>query len=143
MVHKNPITAHVLDPTSDRTTNPNVNDTLPICVPTSPMRLSFVPETMISLHGERNATNEGESTAVHETEQLRSVIRNDPTPGILLGAYNDRSGPISTSRQAIMNELSERVVINLTKRLATINARNNDERATLRARTIQLETRLR
>ena len=42
-----------------------------------------------------------------------------------------------------MNLLWERVVNDLTKRLATINARNNDELATLRTRIIQLETRLR
>ena len=38
-----------------------------------------------------------------------------------------------------MNELSERVFNDLTKRLAKINARNNYDLATLRARNIQLE----
>ena len=42
-----------------------------------------------------------------------------------------------------MNELSERVVNDLTKRLAPTNVRNNDELVTLRTRIIQLETRLR
>ena len=80
------------------------------------MRLMFAPETM-TLHGERNVTNEGESTAVHDADELRSVILNDPgTLGILLRAYDDLRGRISTSREAIMNELSERVVNDLTKR---------------------------
>ena len=98
----------------------------------------------MTLHGERNVTNDGESTAVHDAEELRSVILNDPgTPGILLRAYDHLRGHISTSREAIMNELSERVVNDLTKRLATIKARNNDELATSRTRIIQLKTRLR
>ena len=137
MSHTNPITTPVLD---DTNTSTNVNDTLAIHVPTSPMRLTFAPETM-TLHGERNVTNDGESKAVHDADELRSVILNDPgTQGILLRAYDDLRGRISTSREAIMNELSERVVNDLTKRLATINARNNDELATLRTRIIQLET---
>ena len=140
MAHTNPITTPVLD---DTNTNTNVNDTLPIHVPTSPMRLTFAPETM-TLTGERNVTNDGESTAVQNADELRSVIVNDPgTPGILLRAYDDLRGRISTSREAIMNELPERVVNDLTKRLATINATKNDELATLRTRIIQLETRLR
>ena len=107
------------------------------------MRLTFAPETM-TLNGERNATNDGESTAVQDAAELRSVILNHPrTLGIPLRAYEDLRRRISTSREAIMNEISERVVNDLTKRLATINARNNDERATLRTRIIQLETRLR
>ena len=140
MAHSNRSTTPVLD---DTNTNTTVNDTIPIHVPTSPMRLTFAPETM-TLHGERNVRNDGESTAVHDADELRSVILNDPgTPGILLRAYEDLRGRISTSREAIMNELSERVINDRTKRLATINARNNDELATLRARIIQLEARLR
>ena len=77
------------------------------------MRLAFAPETM-TLHGERNATNGGESMAVHDADELRSVILKDPgTPGILLRAYDDLRGLMSTSREAIMNELSERVVNDL------------------------------
>ena len=107
------------------------------------MRLTLAPETM-TLNGERNATNDGESTAVQDAAELRAVILNHPgTPGILLRAYEHLRRRVSTSREAIMNELSERVVNDLTKRLATINARNNDELATLRTRIIQLETRLR
>ena len=140
MAHTNPITTPVLDGTNK---NMNANDTLQIHVPTSPMRPTFAPETM-KLHGERNVTNEGESTAVHDADDLRSVILNDPgTPGILLRAYDDLRGRISTSREAIMNELSERVVNDLTKRLATINAGNKDDLATLRTRITQLKTRLR
>ena len=140
MAHTNPITTPVLDDTNKNT---NANDTQPIRVPTSPMRLTSAPETM-TLHGERNVTNEGESTAVHDANESRSVILKDPgTPGILLRAYDDLRGRISTSREAIMNELSERIVNDLTKRLATTNARNNEELATLRTRIIQLETRLR
>ena len=138
MAHMSPITTPVLDET-----NTNVDNTLPIHVPTSPMRLTFAPETM-TLHRERNVTNDGESTAAHDADELRSVILNDPgTSGILLRAYDDLRGRISTSREAIMNELLERFVNDLTKRLATINARKNDELATLRTRIIQLETRLR
>ena len=122
MAQTNPITTPVLDGTN---TNTTFNDTLPIHVPTSPTRLTFASETM-TLHGERNVTNDSESTAVHDADELRSVILNDPgTPGILLRAYDDLCGRISTSREAIMNELSERVVNDLSKRLATINARNN------------------
>ena len=140
MAHTNPITAPVLD---DTNTNTNVNDTLPVNVPTSPMLPTFAPETM-TLHGERNVTNDSESTAVHDAGELRSVILNGPgTTGILLRAYDDLRGRIWTSREAIMNELSERIVNDLTKRLATINTRNNDELATLHTRRIQLETRLR
>ena len=47
MANTNPITTPVLD---DTNTNTTVNDTLPIHVPTSPMRLTFAPETM-TLHG--------------------------------------------------------------------------------------------
>ena len=98
----------------------------------------------MTLNVERNAADDGESTAVHDTDELRSVILNDPgTPGILLRAYDDLRGRISTSREAIMNELSERVVNDLTKRLAKTTARNNDEYAALRTRIIPLENRLR
>ena len=142
LAHTYPITTPVLDPTSDTNANRNISDTLPILVRTSPMRLSFSSETM-TLHWERNAANDGESTAVHDADELRSVILNNPeTPGILLCAHDDLRGRISTSREAIMNELSELVVNDLTKRLATINARNNDELAMLRTRIIQLEIRL-
>ena len=55
-------------------------------------------------------------TAVQDADELRSVILKDPgTPGILLRAYDDLRGRISTSREALMNELSERVVNDLTK----------------------------
>ena len=137
MAHKNPITTPVLD---DTNTNTNVNDTLPIQVPTNQMLLTFAPETM-TLHGERNVTNDGESTVAHDADKLRSVILNDPgtlTSGILLRAYEDLRGRILTSRQAIINELSECVVNDLTKRLATIKARYNDELATLRTLIVQL-----
>ena len=103
MAHTYPITAHVSD---DTNTNTNVNDTLPIHVLTSPMRITFAPET-ITLHGERNVTNDGESTAIHGANELRSVILNDRgMPGILPRAYDDPRGRISTSREVIMNELS-------------------------------------
>ena len=142
MALANLITTPVLDDTNTNT-NTNINETLLVQVPTSPTRLAIAPETM-TLHGERNVTNDSESTAVHDADELRSVIMNDPgTPRILLRAYDDLRGRISTSRDAIMIELSERVVNDLTKRLATINATNNDELATLRTRIIQLETRLR
>ena len=140
MAQTNPITTPMSD---DTNTNTNVNDTLPIHVPTSSMRLAIAPDTM-TINEERNATNDGERTAVHDADELRSIILNDPgTPVILLRAYDDLRGRISTPREAIMNELSERVFNALTKRLATINARNNNELATLRSRIIQLETRLR
>ena len=126
MAHTNPITTPVLD---DTNTNTTVNDTLPIHVPTSPMRLTFASET-VTLHEERNVTNDGESTAVHDADEMRSVILNDPgTLGILLRAYDDLRARISTSREAIMNKLSERVFDDITKRLATIRARNNAELA--------------
>ena len=129
MAHTNAITTPVLD---DTNTNTTVKDTPPIHVPTSPMRLTFAHEP-VTLHAERNVTNDGESTAVHDAEELRSVILNDPgMPGILLRVYDDLRGRISTSREAIMNELSERVFNDLTKLFATINARNNDELATLK-----------
>ena len=144
MAHTNPIKTPVLDSTSDATTNPNVNDTRPICVPTRSMRQTIAPETMIPLHGERNAANDGASTAVHDADELRSVILNDPgTPGILFRAYDDLRGRISTSREAIMNEVSERIFHELTKRSATMNSRNNAKLAKIRTRIIQLETRLR
>ena len=129
MAHANPTTTPVLD---DTNTNTNVNDTLPIQVPTSPTRLTFASETM-TLHEGRNVTNEGESTAAHDADEVRSAILKYPgTPEILLRAYENLRGCISTSREEIMNEISERVVDDPTKRLATINARNNDELATLR-----------
>ena len=94
MAHSNPITTPVLDPTSDTNTNPNANDNLPIDVPTSPVRLTFAPEKM-TLHEERNAANDGESTAVHDAEELRSVILKDPrTPGIPRRGYDDLCGRI-------------------------------------------------
>ena len=134
MALANLITTPVLDDTNTNT-NTNINETLLVQVPTSPTRLAIAPETM-TLHGERNVTNDSESTAVHDADELRSVIMNDPgtpeTPGILLRAYDDLRGRISTSREAIMNKLSERVVNNFTKQLATINTRNNEELATLR-----------
>ena len=66
----------------------------------------FAPETM-TFHGERNVTNDGENTAVHDADELRSVILNDlGTPGILLCAYDYLHVRISTSREAIMNEPS-------------------------------------
>ena len=56
------------------------------------MRLLFAPETM-TLHGDRNVSNDGESTAVHDADKLRSVILNDPgTTGILSRACNDLRG---------------------------------------------------
>ena len=70
---------------------------------------------------------------VHDANKLRSVILNDSgTPGILFRAYDDLRGRISASDEAIMNELSERVFNDLTKRLATLIARNNYELAMLR-----------
>ena len=91
MAHTNPITTPVLD---DANTITNVNDSLPIHVPTSRMRLTFALETT-KLNGERNATIDGESTAVYDADELRSVILNDPgTQGILLRAYVDLLGHI-------------------------------------------------
>ena len=115
MAHTNPTMTPVSDPTSDTNTNPNGEDMLPINVPKSPTRLTFAPET-INFNGERNAANDGESTAVHDAGELRSVILNDPrTPRILLRAYDDLRGRISTSREVITSELSERVVNDPTK----------------------------
>ena len=114
MAHTNPITTNVFDPTSDTNTNPRVSDTLLIQVPTSPMRPRFASET-VTLHGERKTANDGESRADHDADELRSVILNYPgTPGILLRAYDDHRGRISTSREAIMNEQSERVVCGIS-----------------------------
>ena len=119
MTHTNPITTPVLDLTPDTTTNPSVDDTLPI--------LTFAPETMIHLHGERNAANNGGGAAVHEPDELRSVILNNlGMPGIRLRANDDLRGRISTSRQAIMNELSERVFDDLPKRPPRLRLRNRD-----------------
>ena len=73
MAQTNPITTPVLD---DTNTNTKVNDTLPIHVRTSSMRLTFASE-MMTLHGERNVTNDGESTAVRDADELRSVILKD------------------------------------------------------------------
>ena len=59
---------------------------------------TFAPENR-TVNGERNATNDGESTAVHDANELRSVILNDPgTPGILHRAYDNLRGRIMACR---------------------------------------------
>ena len=83
-------------------------------------------------------------TAVHGADEIRTVLVDEPeTRGLLLRAYDDLRGRITRSRPATIDEISARVVSELTKRLAQTGERVDDELATLRARLVKTETLLR
>ena len=70
---------------------------------------------------------------IHGADEIRAVLVDEPeTPG-LLRAYEDLRGRMTTSRQVTINEISARVVSELTKRLEQTEERVGNELATLRA----------
>ena len=144
MINVNPISTLVLDSANDQPISPIVYDRPPIDDYSNPTRLRFAPETIVPYEGNRRAVNDGEVTAVHGTDEIRTVLVDEPeTPGLLLRAYDDRRGRITRSRQATIDEISARVVSERTERLAQTNERVDDEFATLRARLVKTETLLR
>ena len=83
-------------------------------------------------------------TRVHGADEIRSVLVDEPeTPGLLLHSYDVLRRRITRSRQATIEEISARVVSELTKRLAQTGERFHDELETLRARQVKTETLLR
>ena len=134
MTNVNPITTRVLDSPNDGAINPNVYDVPSIKDYLNPTRLAFAPETLVPYEGIRRAANDGEITAVHGADEIRTVLVDEPeTPGLLCRAYDDLRGRIQRSRQATVDEISARVVSELTKRLAQTDERVDDELATLGA----------
>ena len=120
MTNVNPITTPVLDSSNDQPICPNVYDGPPINDDYSnPIRLTFAPETIVPYESNRHAANDGEVTAVHGADEIRTVLVDEPeTPGLLLREYDDLRGRITRSRQVTIDEISARVVGELTKRLA-------------------------
>ena len=83
-------------------------------------------------------------TAVHGADEIRTVLMDEPEKtGLQLRADDDLRGRITRSRQATIDEISARVVSELTKRLAQTDGRVDDEETTLRARLVKPETLLR
>ena len=141
MTNVNPITTPVLNSPDDQPISPNVYDGPTINHYSNPTRLTFAPETIVPYERNRRAANDGEVTAVHGADEIRTVLVDEPeTPGLLLRAYDDLRGRIRRSRQATIDEISARVVSELTKRLAQTDERVDDELATLRARLVKTET---
>ena len=144
MTNVNPITTPVPSSPEDQPISPNVYDGPLINDYSNPTRLAFAPEKIVPFEGNRRAANDGEVTAVHGANEVRSVLVGDPKiPGILLRAYDDLRGRITRSRHATIDEISARVVSELTKRLAQTDERVDDELATLQARLVKTETLLR
>ena len=81
---------------------------------------------------------------MHGAYEIRTVLVDEPeTPGLLLRAYDDLRGRITRSRQGTIDEISARVVCELTKRLPQTIERVEDKLATLWARLVITETLLR
>ena len=105
MTNVNPITTPVLDSPNDQPISPNVYDGPPIYEYSNPTRLKFPPETIVSYDRNRRAANDGEVTAVHGANEIRTVLVGEPeTPGHLLRAYGELRGRITRSRQATIDE---------------------------------------
>ena len=144
MTNVNPITTPVPDSPYDQPISPNVYEGAPINDYSNPTRLTFAPETIAPYERNRGAANDGEGTAVQGADEIRIVLVDEPeTPGLLLRAYDDLRGRITRSRQATIDEISARVVSELTKRLVQTDERVDVELATLRARLVKNETLLR
>ena len=144
MTNVSPITTPILGSPNDQPFNPSFYDGPPINDYSNPTRLTFEPETIVPYERNRRAANDGEVTAVHGADEIRTVLVDEPeTPGLLLRAYDDLRGRSTRSRQAKIYEISASVVSELTKRLAQSDERVDDELATLRARLVKTETLLR
>ena len=73
-------------------------------------------------------------TAVHGADEIRTVpVDETETPVLLLREYEDLRGRITRSRQATIDEISARVVSELTKRLAQTDEQVDEKLATLRS----------
>ena len=108
MTNVNPITTPVLNSPGDQPISPNVYDGPTINDYSNPTRLTqtFAPETIVPYERNRRAANDGEVTAVHGADEIRTVLVDEPeTPGFLLRAYDDLRGRITRSRQATKDEL--------------------------------------
>ena len=138
MTNVNPITTPVLDSPNDQPISPNVYDGPTIIDYSNPTRLMFAPETIVPYERNRHAANDGEVTAVHGADEIRTILVDEPeTPELLLRAYDDLRGLITRPRQATIDEIPARVVSELTKRLVQTDERVDDERARLRARLVK------
>ena len=119
MTHVNPITTPVVDSPEDQPISPNVYHGPPIKDNSNPTSFTFAPENIVAYEGNRRAANDGKVTAVRGADEIRTVLVDElETPGLLLRAYEDLRCRITRSRQATIEEISARVVSELTKRLA-------------------------
>ena len=140
----NPITTPVLDSRSGQPISPNVYYGPPISDCSNPNRLTFEPETVVPYDRNRRESNDGEVTAVHGANEIRTVLVDKPeSPRIMLRSYDDLRGRITRSRQPTIDEISAIVVSELTKRLVQTDERVDDELTTFRARLVKTETLLR
>ena len=97
MTTVNPITTPVLNSPDDQPIRPNIYDAPTINDYSKPTRLTFAPETLVPYERNRRAANDGEVTAVHGAGEIRTVLVDEPeTPGLLLRAYDDLRGRITT-----------------------------------------------
>ena len=115
MTNVSPITTPDLESPNDQPIRPNVYDGPPTNDYPNSTRLTFAPETTVPYEGNERAANDGEVTTVHAVDEIRTVLVDEPdTPGLLLRAYEDLRGRITRSRQATIDEISARVVSELT-----------------------------
>ena len=85
MTNINPMTTPVLESPNDQPMSPNVYDGPPINDYSNPTRLTFTPETRVPYERNRRAANDGEVTAVHGADEIRTVLVDElETPGLLL-----------------------------------------------------------
>ena len=120
MKNVNPITTPVLDTPSDQPISSNIYDGPTINDYSNPTRLTVAPETIVTYERNRSAANDGEVTAVHGADEIRTVLVDEPeTPGLLLRAYDDLRGRITRPQQTTIDEISARVVCELTNELTT------------------------
>ena len=81
----NSITTPVLNSPDDQPISPNVYDGSTINDYSNPTRLTFAPETIVPYERNPRAANDGEVTAVHGTDEIRTVLVDElETPGLLL-----------------------------------------------------------
>ena len=89
---------------SDQPNSPNVYDGPPINDYWNPTRLTFASETIVPYEGNRRAANDGEVTAVHGADEIRTVLVDEPKkPVRLIRAYEDLRGRIMGSLQATID----------------------------------------
>ena len=87
MTNVNPITTTVPDGPNDQPISPNVYDGPPINDYSNPTRPTFAPKTIVLYERNRRPANDGEVTAVHGADEIRTVLVEEPeTPGLLLRA---------------------------------------------------------